>query len=53
MPENHHTSKADTENLGFTRLMILMAVYAPIALAIILFAPFHLVRLFFEKYSMR
>ncbi len=53
MSGNIHPSATEVKKFGFARLMILMAVYTPVALAIILFSPFHFVRLLLEKYTIR
>ncbi len=48
-----HPSNTEMKMFGFARLMILMAVYTPVALAVVLFSPIHFIRLLLEKYSIR
>ncbi|MCA0387270.1 MAG: hypothetical protein LCH52_02110 [Bacteroidetes bacterium] len=41
------------EKITIVRLMLLVAVYTPVVCLIILFSPFHVVRLMVEKFMIK
>lgn len=53
MFKDDQPGKFDQEKITIVRLMLLVAVYTPVVCLIILFSPFHVIRLMAEKFIIK